>query len=149
MQVRVQWRPVRHGIAGAAMPAGVPAAAVAEAGLVADEDLVSAQPVHIRRPDSSRVNSAPGRSKSRRAAGHDPARGFGSSPGSVPLGVERGVWVSTPAPPTLFCCDSRISGIMLPRRTFKEASAMRKNVVDSADGTLDFPRQCAGKNTLK
>jgi len=41
--VRVEGRPVHHGIAGAAMPAGVSAAAVAEAGHLADEDLIRAE----------------------------------------------------------------------------------------------------------
>jgi len=34
------WRPVHHGIAGSAVPAGVSAAAVSEAGDVADEHFV-------------------------------------------------------------------------------------------------------------
>jgi hypothetical protein len=40
--VRVQWRPVHHGVAGSAVPTGVAAGAVAEAGDMSDEDLVRA-----------------------------------------------------------------------------------------------------------
>ena len=36
--VVVEWRPVHHGVAGSAVPGGVSAAAVTEAGDVTDED---------------------------------------------------------------------------------------------------------------
>jgi hypothetical protein len=41
--VSVQRRPVRHGIAGPTVPAGVSASAVSEAGDVSDEDLIRAE----------------------------------------------------------------------------------------------------------
>ena len=44
----VQRRPVHHRIAGSAVPAGVPAAAVAESGLTPDEDLAGAERVAVR-----------------------------------------------------------------------------------------------------
>ena len=59
--MRVERRPVHHGVASAAMPTGVPAAAVTEAGDVADEDLIRAEWVSIR--------------ASRRRAGHPLAVG--------------------------------------------------------------------------
>ena len=40
-------RPVGHGIAGSTVPTGMPAAAVSEAGDVADEDLVRAEWVPV------------------------------------------------------------------------------------------------------
>jgi hypothetical protein len=43
----VERRPVHHGVAGAAMPAGVPTAAVTEAGDVADQDLIRAECVPV------------------------------------------------------------------------------------------------------
>jgi hypothetical protein len=45
--VGVERRPVNRLIAGAAMPAGVSAAAVTEAGDVADEDLIRAERVPV------------------------------------------------------------------------------------------------------
>jgi len=42
-----EWRPVHHGVAGVAMPAGVPTAAVTEAGDVTNEDLVRAECVPV------------------------------------------------------------------------------------------------------
>jgi len=49
--VRVEWRPVHHHrIAGSAMPAGVPAAAVTEARDMANEDLIRAEWVAVRAP---------------------------------------------------------------------------------------------------
>ena len=46
--MRVEWRPVHHGIAGSAVPAGVSAAAVTKAGDVSDEDLIRAKGVAVR-----------------------------------------------------------------------------------------------------
>jgi len=46
--VRVEGRPVHHGIAGAAMPGGVPAATVSEARLMADENPAGAELVSVR-----------------------------------------------------------------------------------------------------
>jgi hypothetical protein len=46
--VSVERRPVHHGIASSAMPAGVTAAAVSEAGYVTDENLVRAEAVAVR-----------------------------------------------------------------------------------------------------
>jgi hypothetical protein len=45
--VGVEWRPEEHGVAGAAVPAGVAAATVSEAGLVPDEDLVRPERVPL------------------------------------------------------------------------------------------------------
>jgi hypothetical protein len=41
------WRPEDHGVAGAAVPSGVPAAAVPEAGDVADKNLVRPERVSV------------------------------------------------------------------------------------------------------
>ena len=41
--MRVERRPICHGVAGSATPGGVSAAAVTEAGLVADDNLVGAE----------------------------------------------------------------------------------------------------------
>ena len=46
----VERRPVHHGITRSAVPAGMPAAAVAEAGDVSDEDLIRAERVPVRAP---------------------------------------------------------------------------------------------------
>jgi hypothetical protein len=43
-----EWWPVHNGVAGSAMPAGVPSAAVAEAGDVTHQDLVRAERVTLR-----------------------------------------------------------------------------------------------------
>ena len=45
---RVERLPVQHGVAGSAVPAGVSAAAVAEASDVTDEDLAGAERVAVR-----------------------------------------------------------------------------------------------------
>jgi hypothetical protein len=44
------WRPVHHGIAGSAMPTGVPAAAVSETGLMTYQ--------HLSRPEGVPVRAA-------------------------------------------------------------------------------------------
>ena len=44
----IEWQPVRHGVAGSAVPGGVSAAAVTEAGDVPDEDLAGAERVPVR-----------------------------------------------------------------------------------------------------
>ena len=44
----VEWWPVHHGIAGSAMPAHVPTAAVSEAADMPDEHLVRAKAVRVR-----------------------------------------------------------------------------------------------------
>jgi hypothetical protein len=46
--VSVERRPVHHGIAGSAMPAGVSAAAVSKADDMSDEDLIRAESVPVR-----------------------------------------------------------------------------------------------------
>ena len=46
--MRVERRPVHHGVTGAAVPAHMPAAAVPEAGDMPDEDLVRAEWVSVR-----------------------------------------------------------------------------------------------------
>ncbi len=43
----VKRRPVHHGVAGSAVPGGVPAAAVTETGDIADEDLIGAEGVPV------------------------------------------------------------------------------------------------------
>jgi hypothetical protein len=46
--VRVEGRPVHHGIAGAAMPARMSAPGVSEADDVTDQDLIRTQRVSVR-----------------------------------------------------------------------------------------------------
>jgi len=45
--VRIHRRPVDHGVAGAAVPAGVSSATVSEAGDVAHEDLIRSKGVTV------------------------------------------------------------------------------------------------------
>ena len=68
--VRVQGRPIHHGVAGSAMPAGMTASAVSEAGDVSDEDLIQTETVSVRASGRHVRDPLPGRGRYTEVAQH-------------------------------------------------------------------------------
>jgi len=85
--VRVERRPIHHRITGAAMPTGVPATAVAEAGDMPDEDRIRAERMTVWTPAGGRVIHFPSvvctRSPSTHPRYRSPAAGESPHPATI------------------------------------------------------------------